>query len=87
VPGRRRNISEIKQRLVGAVKLASKAEDSVKGQMYNKAEGRTHFPLGLVCVSFVSLSRALSYTHARAHAHTHTNSEFGNKIIFCSLNL
>jgi len=46
---RRRNICEIKLELVGAVKLAGapKADDSVKGQIYNKGEARNHFPLGL----------------------------------------
>jgi hypothetical protein len=35
--------------LVGAVKLAGapKADDGVKGQIYNRGEARNHFPLGL----------------------------------------
>jgi hypothetical protein len=83
--GERRNISERKQELVGAVKLASKTEDSVKGQMYNKAGARTHFPLGLVCTSFVTLS----HTHTHTHTNTSTESDniSGNKRIFCSLDL
>ena len=45
----RRNICEVKLELVGAVKLASSAEtkDGVKGQIYNKGEARTRFPLVL----------------------------------------
>jgi hypothetical protein len=44
--------------------MASKAEDSVKGQMYNKAEGGTHFSRELVLTSF-SLSLSLLHTRTQ----------------------
>lgn len=76
---------EIKQELVEAVKLASasKTDDSVKGQIYNKAEARIHFQLGLVCASFV----AHTHTRARAVNVLESDSIFGYKNILLSSEL
>lgn len=80
----RRSICEINLELVGAVKLAGapKADDSIKGQIYNKSEARNHFPLGLESAPLLLpppnplthiLSLSLSRTINRATVDLHHN--------------